>query len=66
MNGAVSYHLKEAVVRADGTLRIDYSKAIFSRGELLTSHITEVIVEPGPVEETAVSTTLYVEEVGLG
>lgn len=49
MNGAVSYHLREAVVRTGEILRIDYSKAIFSRGELLTSHFTELMVEAGPV-----------------
>lgn len=45
MNGAVSYHIKEAVVQ-DGTgFSIDFAKAILSRGELLVSFIRSVLLQ---------------------
>ncbi|MDR6782659.1 hypothetical protein ABIE26_000853 [Pedobacter africanus] len=43
MNRAVSYHLKEAVTGNAPDYGIDFKKAIFSRGELLTSWILEVL-----------------------
>jgi hypothetical protein len=46
MNGAVSFHLKEAVTgtsAADYT--IDFPKAVFSRRELLISLVKEVLME---------------------
>ncbi|HWW40729.1 DUF6266 family protein [Pedobacter sp.] len=45
MNGAVSYHIREAVVQ-DGTgFSIDFAKAILSRGELLVSFIRSVVLQ---------------------
>lgn len=52
MNGAVSYHIKEAVVK-DGTgFSIDFPKAILSRGELLVSLIRSVLLQ--------IDSTLYI------
>ncbi|PTS97368.1 hypothetical protein DBR11_17335 [Pedobacter sp. HMWF019] len=42
MNACVSYHLKNALTGADSVCEMDYSKAIFSRGELLNSTIREI------------------------
>ncbi|WP_285008606.1 DUF6266 family protein [Pedobacter faecalis] len=43
MNGAMSYHLTEAVLGdAPDYYRIDFPKAIFSRGELIISLIREI------------------------
>lgn len=47
MNSAISYHLKEAVKEEQGELSIDFSKAIFSRGELLISWVLEVLCLAG-------------------
>lgn len=43
MNRAVSYHLTEATTGEGPDYRIDFKKAIFSRGELLVSWILEVL-----------------------
>ncbi len=37
MNAAVSFVMKNAVLRVDNDLKIDYSQVIFSRGELMPS-----------------------------
>jgi hypothetical protein len=42
MNACVSYHLKNALSGADAAFEIDYSQAIFSRGELLVSRVLEI------------------------
>lgn len=44
MNAAISYHLKEAVVQEASGYVIDFSKAVFSRGELLVSFVKELIL----------------------
>lgn len=41
MNAALSYHMKAAVVELAEDYGIDFSKAIFSKGELLTSFVKE-------------------------
>ncbi|WP_316789584.1 DUF6266 family protein [Pedobacter frigoris] len=43
MNGCVSYHLREALIGEGPDYTIDFSKAVFSRGELLVSLIRELI-----------------------
>ncbi|HWW40457.1 DUF6266 family protein [Pedobacter sp.] len=44
MNAAVSYHMKEALVGEGPDFSIDFSKAIFSRGELLISWVKNVFL----------------------
>lgn len=46
MNACVSYHLKNALMTPETTCEIDYSKAIFSRGELLISTVLEITPMP--------------------
>lgn len=43
MNLAVSYHMKEALIENGQEVRVDFKKAIFSRGELLVSWILEIL-----------------------
>nr|WP_068890704.1 DUF6266 family protein [Pedobacter panaciterrae] len=43
MNLAISLHLNEAVMGEGPEYTIDFKKAVFSRGELLVSWITEVV-----------------------
>ena len=43
MNLAVSYHMKETVIGAVADAKIDFRKAIFSRGDLLISWIRQLL-----------------------
>lgn len=43
MNAAVSYHLKFAIIGAGADFRIDFKKAVFSRGDLMVSWVVEVL-----------------------
>lgn len=43
MNAAISHVIKEAVLIVDGQPKIDFSKVIISRGELLISWVVEVV-----------------------
>lgn len=47
VNGCVGYHLKEAIRGEAPDYRIDFPKAVFSRGELIISLIKEVFVAGG-------------------
>lgn len=51
MNGAISFIMTEATIRDADSARLDFSKVIFSRGELLMSIITEVLyLESGSLQ----------------
>ena len=41
MNAAISYHMREAVMKMGPDFGIDFTKVIFSRGELMISFIVE-------------------------
>ncbi|PTS99002.1 hypothetical protein DBR11_13590 [Pedobacter sp. HMWF019] len=44
MNSAVSHHMKQVLTGIGPNYGLDFSKAIFSRGELLVSFVKEVVV----------------------
>jgi hypothetical protein len=44
MNAAISYHMKEALVGEGPDYSIDFTKAIFSRGDLLVSLVKSVVL----------------------
>ncbi|RZJ64937.1 MAG: hypothetical protein EOO45_17520 [Flavobacterium sp.] len=43
VNAAISYNMKNALIVVDGQNKIDFSKAIFSKGSLIISIIVEVV-----------------------
>lgn len=49
MNAAVSFLLSNSLIREFGQVSIDFSKAIFSRGDLLVSALTEMAILNGQV-----------------
>nr|WP_199075979.1 DUF6266 family protein [Pedobacter sp. ASV19] len=44
MNAAVSYHMKETLLGEGPDYRIDFAKAIFSRGDLLISWVKKAVL----------------------